>query len=380
MKLSKTIWLFLLVAFFSGELFAAPILVPVPPKIKAKGYLLVDFNSGRVLAEKNADTRMEPASLTKMVSSYVIAYELREGNIKLEEEVLISKKAWKMPGSRMFAEVGKRIQVEKLLKGVIIQSGNDATVALAEHVAGSESAFAQLMNQHATSLGMISSNFVNSTGLPHKDHYTTPRDMQIVAHALIRDFPEHYKWYSIKEYKFNGIKQYNRNKLLWRDKFVDGVKTGHTESAGYCLVASAKRENMRLISVLLGAKSENARAEESRKLLGYGFRFYETHQLYAADTMLTEVPVWKGEKKTLQLGVEEDLYLTVPRGQYKHLNASMNIESSIVAPINKGQAFGEVEIKLGDAVFAKRGLVALDVVESGSFFNNLMDEVKLLFE
>ncbi len=379
----KYLNMFFLMAFlllWVGESLSAPILVPSPPKIKAEGFLLIDYNSGRVLAEKNADTRMEPASLTKMLSSYVVAYELREGNIKFEDMVTISKKAWKMPGSRMFAEVGKKIEVQELLKGVIIQSGNDATVALAEFVAGSEEAFASLMNQHAQELGMISSNFVNSTGLPHKDHYTTPRDMATIAKALIRDFPEHYKWYSQKEFRFNGIKQYNRNKLLWRDKYVDGVKTGHTESAGLCLVASAKIDDMRLISVLLGAKSENARANESQKLLGYGFRFFESHQLYAADVPLTEVPVWKGEKEMISLGLKQDLYVTVPRGQYKNLDASMKISSKIIAPTVKGQELGIVSVKLGELDFAERKLVALESIESGSLWNNLLDEVKLLFE
>jgi len=380
MKYLNMFFLMTLLLLWLGESLAAPILVPSPPKIKAEGFLLIDFNSGRVLAEKNADTRMEPASLTKMLSSYVVAYELREGNIKFEDMVTISKKAWKMPGSRMFAEVGKKIEVQELLKGVIIQSGNDATVALAEFVAGSEEAFASLMNQHAQELGMISSNFVNSTGLPHKDHYTTPRDMATIAKALIRDFPEHYKWYSQKEFRFNGIKQYNRNKLLWRDKYVDGVKTGHTESAGFCLVASAQRDGMRLISVLLGAKSEDARANESQKLLGYGFRFYESHQLYAADVPLTEVPVWKGEKEMISLGLKQDLYVTVPRGQYKNLDASMRISSKIIAPTVKGQELGMVSVKLGDLEFTERKLVALESIESGSLWNNFLDEVKLLFE
>jgi D-alanyl-D-alanine carboxypeptidase (penicillin-binding protein 5/6) len=280
----------------------------------------------------------------------------------------------------MFAEVGKQIKVQELLKGVIIQSGNDATVALAEFIAGSEEAFASLMNQHAQELGMISSNFVNSTGLPHKDHYTTPRDMATIGKALIRDFPEHYKWYSQKEFRFNGIKQYNRNKLLWRDKSVDGIKTGHTESAGFCLVASAEKEGMRLVSVLLGAKSENARANESQKLLGYGFRFYESHQLYAADVPLTEVPVWKGGKDLISLGLKEDLHVTVPRGQYKNLDASMKITSKIIAPTTKGQELGVLSVKLGDLDFAERKLVALESIESGSLWNNLLDEVKLLFE
>ena len=380
MKYLNMFFLMTLLLLWLGESFAAPILVPSPPKIKAKGYLLVDYNSGRVLAEKNADTRMEPASLTKMLSSYVVAYELHEGNIKPDDLVTISKKAWKMPGSRMFAEVGKKIKVQELLKGVIIQSGNDATVALAEFIAGSEEAFASLMNQHAQELGMISSNFVNSTGLPHKDHYTTPRDMATIGKALIRDFPEHYEWYSQKEFRFNGIKQYNRNKLLWRDKSVDGIKTGHTESAGFCLVASAEKEGMRLVSVLLGAKSENARANESQKLLGYGFRFYESHQLYAADVPLTEVPVWKGGKDLISLGLKEDLHVTVPRGQYKNLDASMKITSKIIAPTTKGQELGVLSVKLGDLDFTERKLVALESIESGSLWNNLLDEVKLLFE
>ena len=380
MKYLNMFFLMTLLLLWLGESFAAPILVPSPPKIKAKGYLLVDYNSGRVLAEKNADTRMEPASLTKMLSSYVVAYELHEGNIKPDDLVTISKKAWKMPGSRMFAEVGKQIKVQELLKGIIIQSGNDATVALAEFIAGSEEAFASLMNQHAQELGMISSNFVNSTGLPHKDHYTTPRDMATIGKALIRDFPEHYEWYSQKEFRFNGIKQYNRNKLLWRDKSVDGIKTGHTESAGFCLVASAEKEGMRLVSVLLGAKSENARANESQKLLGYGFRFYESHQLYAADVPLTEVPVWKGGKDLISLGLKEDLHVTVPRGQYKNLDASMKITSKIIAPTTKGQELGVLSVKLGDLDFTERKLVALESIESGSLWNNLLDEVKLLFE
>ena len=380
MKYLNMFFLMTLLLLWLGESFAAPILVPAPPKIKAKGYLLVDYNSGRVLAEKNADTRMEPASLTKMLSSYVVAYELHEGNIKPDDLVTISKKAWKMPGSRMFAEVGKQIKVQELLKGIIIQSGNDATVALAEFIAGSEEAFASLMNQHAQELGMISSNFVNSTGLPHKDHYTTPRDMATIGKALIRDFPEHYEWYSQKEFRFNGIKQYNRNKLLWRDKSVDGIKTGHTESAGFCLVASAEKEGMRLVSVLLGAKSENARANESQKLLGYGFRFYESHQLYAADVPLTEVPVWKGGKDLISLGLKEDLHVTVPRGQYKNLDASMKITSKIIAPTTKGQELGVLSVKLGDLDFTERKLVALESIESGSLWNNLLDEVKLLFE
>ena len=355
-------------------------LVPATPKIKAKGYLLMDYDSGRVLAEKNADARMEPASLTKMLASYVVAYELAQGNIGLGDEVTVSEKAWRMPGSRMFIEVGKRVSVEDLMRGVIIQSGNDATVALAEYVAGSEDAFVSLMNQHAAELGMTDSHFVNSTGLPHEDHYTTPRDLARLARALIRDFPEHYEWYSEQQFTYNGIKQYNRNTLLGRNKDVDGIKTGHTESAGYCLVASAKRNGMRLISVVLGTNSKAARASESQKLLTYGFRFFETHRLYAANEPLSNARIWKGEQEELPLGLADDLYVTIPKGQYKKLDASMKIDARITAPVKAGQALGTVDIRLGDQRYASRKLVALASVEKGGLFGNLLDEVKLLFE
>ncbi|MCF6257655.1 MAG: D-alanyl-D-alanine carboxypeptidase [Gammaproteobacteria bacterium] len=365
-------------------LFLAPVqaatLIPATPKIKAKGYLLIDFNSGRVLAEKKSDQRLEPASLTKMLSAYVIDHELAKGNISLNDEVRISEKAWRMEGSRMFIEVGKKVSVEDLLKGVIIQSGNDATVALAEHVAGSEDAFVSLMNQHAAELGMLDSHFVNSTGLPHKDHYTTPRDLAKLAIALIRDYPTHYAWYSQKEFVYNDIKQYNRNRLLWRNKYVDGIKTGHTESAGYCLVASAERDGMRLISVVLGTRNDETRSSESQKLLTYGFRFFETHRLYKANEPLTTARVWKGAQEELSLGLNEDLYLTIPKGQYKKLEANMDLDARITAPIKQGQAFGSVNISLGDEQYAKRKLIALSPIESGGLFGNLVDEIKLLFE
>jgi len=355
-------------------------LIPAVPKIKAKGYLLIDFHSGQVLAEKNADKRLEPASLTKMLSAYVIDYELAQGNIHLDDEVIISKKAWKMPGSRMFIEVGKKVSVEDLLKGVIIQSGNDATVALAEHVAGSEEAFASLMNQHAAELGMTNSHFVNATGLPHKEHYTTARDLARLAQALIRDYPENYALYAQKEFTFNNIKQYNRNKLLWRNKYVDGIKTGHTEAAGYCLVASMLRDDMRLISVILGTRSEEARAAETQKLLTYGFRFFETHKLYAANEPLTTARIWKGETEELPLGLAEDLYITIPRGQYKKLKANMSIDKRIIAPARKGQSFGSVNVSLDGTDYVQRDLVSLADVAEGGLFGNLVDEVQLMFE
>lgn len=359
---------------------AAAVMVPPAPQIKAKGYLLIDFNSGNILAEKNADERMEPASLTKMLSTYVVDYEIANGNISLTDQVIISEKAWRMPGSRMFIEVGKKISVEDLLKGVIIQSGNDATVALAEHVAGSEEAFSSLMNQHAERLGMLDSHFTNSTGLPDAEHYTTPRDLARLARALIQDFPENYQWYAEKQFTFNNIKQLNRNKLLWRNKYVDGIKTGHTESAGYCLVASALRDDMRLITVVLGTRSEAARTEESQKLLSYGFRFFETHRLYAANEPLTTARIWKGTSEELPLGLATDLYLTIPKGQYKKLNASMNIDASIMAPAEQGKAYGTVNITLGEEQFTQRELVALTDIEEGGLWASLIDEVKLLFE
>ena len=375
----QLVFIFIFFGLFAASTQAAT-LIPAIPKIKAKGYLLIDFHSGRVLAEKKSDKRLEPASLTKMLTSYVVASELKKGNISLEDEVRISEKAWRMEGSRMFVEVGKTVSVEKLLKGVIIQSGNDATVALAEFVAGSEDAFVSLMNQYAAELGMLDSHFVNSTGLPHKNHYTTPRDLARLAVALIRDFPNHYKWYAEKNFTFNNIKQPNRNRLLWRNKYVDGIKTGHTESAGFCLVASALRDEMRLISVVLGTRSDEARSSESQKLLTYGFRFFETHRLYKANETLTTARLWKGTQEELSLGLSDDLYLTIPKGQYKKLVANMNLDPRIVAPVKKGQTFGTVNVSLGDEQYAQRELVALSDIESGGLFSNLVDEVKLLFE
>ncbi len=370
----------LLVAFVLTATAARASIVPAAPDIDARGYILIDFHSGDVLAEKKADERMEPASLTKMMTAYILLDELARGKINLEDEVLISEKAWRMPGSRTFVEVGKRVPVEALLKGMIVQSGNDATVALAEYVAGGEDVFAAMMNQTAKKLGMSATHFVNSTGLPDPDHYSTPRDLATLARALIRDFPEHYAWYSIKKFKFNGIEQFNRNKLLWRDDSVDGLKTGHTESAGYCLVASAKRDAMRLISVVLGAKSENSRARESQKLLNYGFRFFETHRLYAPYKALTKVRVWKGEVEELPLGLARELYVTIPRGEYDNLKATMKLEPRITAPVNKGQRYGSVVVSLEDKTLAEAPLVALQDVPEGGLIQSLKDEILQLFE
>jgi len=360
--------------------FSVNAIEPKSPKIGAKSYILQDFNSGKIVAELNSTSRIEPASLTKMMSNYVIENELKLGNIQLTDEVKISKKAWKMPGSRMFIEVNTKVSVEDLLKGIIIQSGNDATVAMAEYIAGTEDAFVSLMNEYAKQLGMLGTHFVNATGLPHEDHFTTAEDLAKLVRAIIKDFPEHYAWYSEKQFTFNGIKQYNRNKLLWQDKYVDGVKTGHTESAGYCLASSALKGDMRLISVVLGTDSERARATESQKLLTFGFRFYETHRLYEANAKLTTAQIWKGDVESLDLGLKEDLWVTIPRGQYKTLKATMSLDPKIIAPAKKGQVFGSVNVNLEGKPFLSRDLAALSNVQEGGLVSGLIDEVKMLFD
>ncbi|HKK13923.1 MAG TPA: D-alanyl-D-alanine carboxypeptidase family protein, partial [Gammaproteobacteria bacterium] len=306
---------------------SSPLPVPKPPAIGAKGYILMDYHSDQILAQDNADKRMEPASITKLMTAYLVFQALESGQIHMDDKVHITKKAWRTPGSRMFVKVNTKVSVKDLLQGMITQSGNDATVALAQFVAGSEDTFAAMMNRQAKALGMNHTHFVNPTGLPDPNHYTTAHDIAKLARALIRDFPEYYKLYSEKKFTWNNITQYNRNKLLWRDPSVDGMKTGHTESAGYCLVASAKRKHMRLISVVLGTKSNEARADASQALLNYGFRFFETHKLYDAHKPLTHARVWKGADDKLSLGLAHTLYVTVPRGQYKDLDASMSVNS-----------------------------------------------------
>lgn len=378
MNLKKSILFFVLV--ISATLAQAATPVPAPPKLAAKSFLLIDINSDTVLAQKKIDKIIEPASITKMMTAYVIYKELEAGRLKNDELVNISEKAWRMGGSKMFLEVGSKVSVEKLLKGLIIQSGNDASVALAEHIAGSEAVFADYMNQYAKSLGMKNTNYVNSTGWPHRKHKTTARDIAILAKVLILEFPEHYKLYSEKSMTYNGIKQYNRNKLLWRDESVDGIKTGHTDSAGYCLVASAKRGDMRLISVVLGTRSKKARTDQSQKLLNYGFRFFESHVLYAAGEKLKEVRVWEGEFESLLLGLTQDLVVTIPRGQYKKLEANMEIDQTIVAPVKKGQELGEVHVKLENDELVKMPLVALRTIEKGGIIQRVKDKILMMFE
>jgi len=357
---------------------AAP--VPAPPELEARAWLLRDFHSGRVIAEHGADERLEPASLTKMLTIYVVFAELKAGKIALDDQVLVSKKAWQMPGSRMFIEVDTRVAVEDLIKGVVIQSGNDASVALAEHVAGDEGAFSDLMNQYAARIGLKDSHFVNASGLPDPEHYTTARDMSALAAALIRDFPEHYGLHAQKEFVYNDITQYNRNKLLWQDASVDGLKTGHTESAGYCLVASAMRDGMRLVSVVMGSDGERTRARHSRALLSYGFRFFETHRLYEAGKPIHDVRVWKGERELLPLGLRDDLFVTVPRGQYQRLDPSMAVEARLEAPLVQGQVLGELRVSFEGELVAERPMVALETMREGSLWQRASDSVRLLFQ
>ncbi|MGK0272411.1 MAG: D-alanyl-D-alanine carboxypeptidase (penicillin-binding protein 5/6) [Cocleimonas sp.] len=349
------------------------------PEIKASSYLLVDFHSGVELAEKNADKQIEPASITKLMTAYVIYKELAKGSVTADDKVLISKKAWKMEGSRMFVEAGKKVALSRMLNGLVVQSGNDAAVALAEHVAGSEAAFVTKMNEQAAALGMKSTQFQNSTGWPADKHYTTARDIVLLTRALISDYPKYYKLHALKEYTYNGIKQYNRNKLLWRDDTVDGVKTGHTESAGYCLVSSALRNDMRLISVILGAETEKARADYSQELLEFGFRFFETHKLYDKGSVLADARVWKGTKNTVPAGIVDDFYVTVQKGHYKQLKGLMELDKSLDAPIKRGDVVGTAIIKDGDQIVHEVTLLALDAVDAGGFWTKVTDSVKKLF-
>lgn len=353
--------------------------IPAPPGVSAESYVLVDFESGRMLIEENADMRVEPASITKIMTAYAVFSELRGGDISLDDEVVISENAWRTPGSRMFVEVGTKVTVEQLLEGMIIQSGNDASVALAEHVAGSEDAFAGLMNHYGEQLGLTDTHFMNATGLPDPEHYTTARDVAVLSRAMIAEFPDYYTWFAEKEYTYNGIRQHNRNSLLWRDPAVDGLKTGHTESAGYCLATSAKREGMRLISVLMGANSEKQRADDSQALLNYGFRFFESHRLYGAGKPLKEFSVWKGEAETVPAGVRNNIHVAIPRGRYEELEATMELDARIVAPVAEGDELGTLRVTLDGEVLAESALVALQAVPRGGWWTRMSDSVKLWF-
>lgn len=374
-----------------NTLFAAPIMpiasqpeqpsfTPGAPNIDASGYVLIDAQSGKVLADKNPEQRMAPASLTKLMSIYIISMAVKNGQIHLDDKVRISTKAWKTEGSRMFVKAGDEVTVRDLLHGIIVASGNDATVALAEYVAGTEDAFTSIMNQEAKILGMKNTHFVDSTGLPNKDHYSTPYDLGLLTQAYIKNFPDDYAFFADKWYTYNGIKQPNRNRLLWRYQYADGLKTGHTNDAGFCLVGSAKKDGMRLVTVVMGAPSDQSRTEDSIRLMTYGFRFYETHKLYNAGKSLVKSRVWKGDKSELPLGIRDDMYVTVPTGQYKRMQASFELNNPINAPIKQGESCGEIKISLNNQVIATKPLVALEDVSRGGLFRRAADAVRFTIQ
>ncbi|MCD1650086.1 D-alanyl-D-alanine carboxypeptidase [Halomonas meridiana] len=354
-------------------------IIPAPPQLAASSWILMDANSGRILAEHNADERLPPASLTKLMTAYLVERELDRGTINLTDMVNISENAWRTGGSKMFIEVGDRVSVDNLLHGIIIVSGNDASVAMAEHLAGGEAPFADLMNQHATRLGMNDTHFMNATGLPHENHYSTAHDMARLSRYIINDYPEHYAIYSQRNFSFAGIDQPNRNRLLWRDPTVDGLKTGWTTEAGYCLVASAQRDGMRLISVVMGTSSEEARAQESQKLLSYGFRFYETMKLYERGAVLATPRVWGGDTNELRVGVDGEVFMTLPRNRNEELRARLNLDADIQAPVAVGDDVGTLEVYLGEEMVGERQLVALENIEEGGLFKRLFDQVQRFF-
>ena len=354
--------------------------VPSAPELGARGYILMDHNSSQVLAAKNEHEHLEPASITKLMTAYAAFRALDEGQIRLDDEVPVSENAWRTPGSRMFIEVNTRVTVEDLLQGMIVQSGNDASVAIAEYLAGTEATFAQLMTQYARELGMLNTQYRNSTGLPAEGHQTTAADIARLASVIVSDYPQFYQWYSQREFTYNGITQKNRNALLWRDPSVDGMKTGMTDAAGYCLVSSAQRENMRLIAVVLGTKSPTARANDSQALLNYGFRFYETRLLYPAGDPVTEARVWKGDQETMGLGVRKDIYVTIPRGSYDRLEAQLDLPQQVVAPIDETDQLGTLRVSLADQTLTEANLFALNAVPEGTIWQRARDSVLLWFD
>ena len=379
MKLLLIALSFLLTGFTHA---AESSLLPPPPApdIAAHAFVLMDYQSGQVLQALKPDERVEPASLTKLMTAYLTFTALKQGRLKPNQTLPVSEKAWRSEGSRMFLKVNSQVAVEDLMKGMIVQSGNDACVTLAEGIAGTEDAFVVLMNREAQRLGMRNTYFMNATGLPHAQHYSTARDLAILTAAIMRDFPEYYPLYSIKEYSYNNITQPNRNRLLWQDPYVDGVKTGHTESAGFCLVTSAKRGDMRLISVMLGTGSDNARTTESQKLLNYGFQFYDTVRLYAAHQPVTRFRVWKGSINELKVGFPYDYYVTVPKGEAAKLTASVESRQPLLAPLKAGQAVGTLKLALDGKPFRETPVVALQSADLAGIFGRGWDTMRLLFK
>jgi D-alanyl-D-alanine carboxypeptidase (penicillin-binding protein 5/6) len=364
----------LIIIVILGNLaYASPI--PPAPNLNAKAYVLMDFDSGMILASSNKDLTLPPASITKMMTAYIAFTELKEKNISLNEDVLVSKKAWKTGGSKMFIEVGKQIKFKDILQGVITVSGNDASVALAEHISGDENTFAIYMNQVAKNIGLINTNYTNSTGLPNDSLYTTAEDIALLSRSLISNFPDLYKLYSTKSFKFNDIKQYSRNKLLFIDDNVDGIKTGFTNAAGYCLASSAKRGNRRLIAVVMGAPTPDIRIQSSRTLLEYGFRFFETHKLFKKDTEISKARVYGGEKSEVKFGVNRDSSVTIPRRQKKNLKYQYVIDKQLTAPINQNETIGFMHVKLNDEIVQTYKLTALESVNEGSLYRRTVDSL-----
>lgn len=371
--------IFTLVFLLASKAMAQSVLIPSPPQIAGSSYVLMDPKSGRVIMEENSHERLPPASLTKMMTAYIVERELDEGRISLTDMVPISVKAWKTEGSRTFVREGTSVPVETLLKGVIIQSGNDASVALAEFIAGSEGAFVDIMNQQAKILGMTGTHFENATGLPKPDHFSTAHDLALLARAIINDYPENYSIYAEKHFTYNNIRQPNRNSLLWRDDSVDGLKTGHTEEAGYCLVASAKRNDTRFIGVVMGTSSSESRAQEVQKMLNYGFRYYESERLFRSGQELIKARVWGGQSDDLSVGLSEDVYVTIPRGSRNDLESSVDLDSVIKAPIKVGDELGRVKVSLKGEVLVDQPVLALTDIPEGGLFKRIWDAIKLFF-
>jgi D-alanyl-D-alanine carboxypeptidase (penicillin-binding protein 5/6) len=367
--MKKIIYLILLTPFCI-DLFAQS-MVPKAPKLNLDSYILLEANTNTVIAEFNSENQISPASMTKVMSGYVIADQIASGAISLDDKVLVSEKAWKTGGSKMFIEAGKRVSVRDLLSGIVIQSGNDATVAMAEYVAGSEEGFVDFMNDYASELGLSNTLFQNAVGWTDPNHFSSVNDLAQLTKALIANFPDHYATYKEKEFTFSGIRQLNRNKLLWRDDSVDGVKTGHTESAGYCLISSAKRNDMRLIAVVAGSPSENERLISSQRLLEYGFRFFATQKLISKDSEITTAKVWGGKMDEVALGTKEDILLTLPRSDFKNIKANYNFKNNIQAPISNGDVIGDIEFISDDRVVLSAPLGGIESVEAKGFFGRI---------
>ncbi len=377
--ITRILLLVLSLTFMASQTSAQSVLIPSPPQIAGSSWVLMDPLSGRVIMEHNSDERLPPASLTKMMTAYIVERELDEGRVAMSDMVPVSVNAWRTGGSRTFIREGTSVPVETLLKGVIIQSGNDASVALAEFIAGSESAFVDIMNQQAKLLGMENTQFQNATGLPAEEHYSTAFDLAILAQAIIQDYPENYPLYAEKHFTYNNIRQPNRNTLLWRDDSVDGLKTGHTEEAGYCLVASAKRNDTRMIATVMGTSSADARAQEVQKMLNYGFRYYQTERLFRAGQELMEARVWGGEQDQMSVGMSEDIYVTIPRDSRDQLESVVDLDSVIKAPITVGDELGRVRVTQDGETLVDQPVLALTDVPEGGLFKRLWDAIKLFF-